>query len=354
MHARVAEAAPELVPAARADVVGERIETLRRVVAEAGGGGALIWTRRTFAWLTLGGQNHVLLASETGVAPILVTPDRAIVFAPVNERARLEEEELAGLPLEVVTVGWHETGGLQADAERIAGGRLLGDDELEPAIQPLRSVLGPIERARLAWLGARAGAALEAARQSVGPGAVELDVAADLASELGRSGIRAPVVLVASDERIDRFRHPLPTAAAASRRMMIVLVAERWGLHVATTTFAELEPRSRDLARRFDAVAEIGRAFRDATRSGATLGQALAAGRVAYRRVGFADEWQLHHQGGTIGYQSRERIAVPNDPTVIESGMAFAWNPSITGAKTEETFLLTEDGSVSITGAAIP
>jgi hypothetical protein len=44
------------------------------------------------------------------------------------------------------------------------------------------------------------------------------------------------------------------------------------------------------------------------------------------------------------GYAAREVIATPETRQAIEVGQAFAWNPSITGAKAEETFVLTEDG----------
>jgi antitoxin VapB len=152
------------------------------------------------------------------------------------------------------------------------------------------------------------------------------------------------VVLAAADERIERYRHPLPSEAPMRRRLMLVVVAERFGLHVAATRFKELVRPDAELRRRIDAVAEVQLALREATRPGATLGDCFAAAQAAYARVGFPDEWRLHHQGGLIGYQGRERIAVPTDPTVIEPGMAFAWNPSITGTKVEETFLLDDEG----------
>ena len=59
---------------------------------------------------------------------------------------------------------------------------------------------------------------------------------------------------------------------------------------------------------------------------------------AAYDRAGMGEEWSLHHQGGSIGYQAREQIATPNDSTPIVPGMAFAWNPSTVGFKREEFF----------------
>jgi hypothetical protein len=68
-----------------------------------------------------------------------------------------------------------------------------------------------------------------------------------------------------------------------------------------------------------------------------------------YAEVGFRDEWKLHHQGGMTGYASREVIATQATPQEIRIGQAFAWNPSITGAKAEDTFVLTDSGPEVIT-----
>ena len=56
------------------------------------------------------------------------------------------------------------------------------------------------------------------------------------------------------------------------------------------------------------------------------------------------------HQGGSTGYGSREVIATPRTADPIEVGQAFAWNPSITGAKAEETFVLTDAGPEVVAG----
>jgi antitoxin VapB len=46
-------------------------------------------------------------------------------------------------------------------------------------------------------------------------------------------------------------------------------------------------------------------------------------------------------------------IATPTTGDIVEVGQAFAWNPSITGAKAEETFLLRADGPEVVASAPI-
>ena len=324
----------------RARLVEERIAAVRGLIADRRARGALLSGRASFAWATAGGEAHVVLSSEAAVAGLLVTPDDAVVLTAVNEAARIAEEELDGLGLEVVALPWHDAGAVQAEATRRVGGTPLDDAALEPRILPLRCRLSELEIERMTWLAARAAQATAGALAGVRPGRTEHEAAADAQHSLAALGIRTPVLLAAADERIVRYRHPLPTARAVQRRLMLVVVAERWGLHVALTRFAELEPPDGELQRRGEAARHVHDAMVAATRSGRTLGDVLAVARHAYEDAGHREEWQLHHQGGIIGYQGRERIAVPRDPTTIEPGMAFAWNPSIAGAKAEETVVL--------------
>ena len=67
-----------------------------------------------------------------------------------------------------------------------------------------------------------------------------------------------------------------------------------------------------------------------------------------YAETGFAEEWQLHHQGGLAGYEPREILARPGENTLAAPRMAFAWNPSAPGVKSEDTFLLLPDGTKEI------
>ena len=95
-----------------------------------------------------------------------------------------------------------------------------------------------------------------------------------------------------------------------------------------------------------------------ASRPGWRWVDVLRAGQAAYRDAGFDGEWREHVQGGPIGYLSREFDVVPGRPgaaEVITPGTAFAWNPTVRGAKSEDTFVVTDmlritDGRMSGTG----
>jgi len=55
----------------------------------------------------------------------------------------------------------------------------------------------------------------------------------------------------------------------------------------------------------------------------------------------------LHHQGGPAGYLEREWVASPEGREVLAKTQALAWNPSIRGAKVEDTALL-QNGAIEI------
>lgn len=326
-----------------------RLASLRSLLDRRGEAAALLTSRRNFGWLTAGGIGHVLQSSETSVAGILVTGDEVVVITQNIEAARLADEELAGLGVEVVSVPWWEPGSIEAEAFRRlpTGDPPAHDGDLEAELSLIRSVLSPIDHDRLADLGRIARDAMDATIAAIRPGMSEDDAVAELLGRL--PGVRTPVVLAAADGRIARYRHPLPGDTRIRTRVMLVLVAERWGLHVALTRLRELEAPTADLARRIEAVGTVQAAMHAATRPGATLGDVFAVARSAYADAGFPDEWRDHHQGGSIGYQARERIALPDDPTTIESGMAFAWNPSIAGAKAEDTIVIADGVARTVT-----
>jgi Xaa-Pro aminopeptidase len=309
---------------------------------------ALRW-RRNFSWLTAGGDSHVDAADPDGVATLLVTRHEAVVLTTVIEAARMLEEELSGLGLEVIALPWHRPQDLATEIRRRAGDRVARDEDLEPSMAWLRAELCDAEQARLRSLALDTSRAVTDAFAGLRPGDSEFDAAARLAYQLLRRGVAAPVILAAADDRISRYRHPIPTLRPIDKCLMLVAVGERGGLHAAVSRMAWLrgEP-GRDLQDRYAAAARIHSTLTRSSRPGASLASALVAGFEAYRREGFPDEWRLHHQGGVIGYKSREVVATPSVEGHLLANMALAWNPSITGTKVEETILINDMGEAEV------
>jgi Xaa-Pro dipeptidase len=331
-----------------------RAERLRELLERRGLGAVVLRRPANFAWYTGGADNRVDHVSPFGVADIVVTPDDEYVLTSTIEAPRMRAEQTP--ELEVVEYAWYE--GPSAALPEVTGGARLGADvplpgalDVEGDVAALRRVLDSDAIGRLREVGRDASAAMAEAAAEVVPGMSELDAAATLVSACRRRGLSAPVLLAAADERIARHRHPLPVGATIERRAMLVASAERGGLYANLTRFVELEEPRADLARRTAACDEILRRMREeASRPGRTLAEAFEDCIGFYRDAGYPDEYRLHHQGGLTGYASREVIATPSTLDVIELGQAFAWNPSITGAKAEETFVLTPAGPEVITG----
>ena len=343
----------------RLDEFHGKLQRVREFLAERGLDVAVLSTRHNFAWLTAGGCNHVSTSSALGAAALAVLRDRAVCVANTIEAPRLAAEELSGLGIEMLTHPWYESpasvwtdllGALRVGTDH--GGLGVQTVPLGPAFDHLRWALSTWEMDRYRRLGRAAAEALEAACRATRAGHSEAALAARISGPLQAQGIRTPVVLVAADDRVKHFRHPLPTDAVFRGCGMGVVGAERWGLHVSATRLFSFEPLSLELRARHEAVCHVDAELIAATRPGHTLGEVLAVGQAAYAAGGFPDEWQSHHQGGSTGYLGREVKAVPGDPTPVLENQAFAWNPSISGTKSEDTIVVTADGNelISSTG----
>jgi hypothetical protein len=148
---------------------------------------------------------------------------------------------------------------------------------------------------------------------------------------------------------MSRYRHPLPADEPVRGRVMLVVCAERGGLYANLTRIIAFEEADPDVQRRQAACDNVLRRMREATRPGRTLAEVFADCQRFYAEEGFVDGWRDHHQGGLTGYASRELVASPATRNTIRERYAFAWNPSLAGAKAEETFVLLDDGPTLLT-----
>ena len=308
----------------------------------------------SFAWATCGAASYVNTATTFGEATLVVTPAGRYLIANNIEAMRLEhEEKLKDQGWEFCVGPWHE--GQETVAE-LTGGLRVGADvpypgttDLSAGLARLRTNLNAEEVERFRALGRMCAEAMDKTIRAIRPGQTEYQIAGQLAYEAEGRGAQAIVNLIATDERIFSFRHPLPTDKTLDRYAMLVLCGRKWGLVCSITRLVHFGPLPDELKRKAEAVAQVDAAFIAATRPGRTLGEIFEVAQAAYAKTGFADEWRLHHQGGPAGYEPREYVATPGSPDLVSVGQTYAWNPSITGAKSEDTVLIGEDGNEVLT-----
>jgi len=307
--------------------------------------GVLLRRNENVAWLTGGAvELRVLTTGETGVASLLVTADgRRYYFTTENEAPRLHDEEFGALDFEPVLFPWWADD-TNAAAARLAGGALGSDTPAAGMthvnLAPLRASLSESEIARYRWLGAETAAATVEALNEVEPGLSEYDLEAITASGLLRRGLLPSVSLFAVDERILKYKHAVPRGKRLKQYGMLNFCARKWGLVVSITRFIHFGALPEELSDRLNSAARVNAALLNATRVCATSAALFKVAQEAYVAEGFAGEERFHHQGGPTGYGEREWVATPAGIEVVVNNQAFAWNPSIRGAKSEDTVIL--------------
>ena len=339
--------------------VDEKVERVAGYARANGLGAILIARQPNFSWLTGGQTNRIDGSVDIGDGGLLIAANgKRYIVANAIEMPRLHGEALHGLGFEPIDYPWtddHQSANAPLDAARRVINKELGSDvpahgarDVNAAVRALQAPLTGDEVSRYRAIGRDVAAAVEQLCRSLQPGVSECAIAGHVNSAVALTGARAVVTLVAADDRMSQFRHPVPTSREWNHTLLIGLCAERHGLVVALSRIVSSgrSPALHDLTAK---TALVFARLIAATRPGTTGAELFETATDAYRDAGHAGQEQLHHQGGAIGYQSRDWIAHPTSRERVRDRQAFAWNPSITGTKVEDTILLLDGAAHPIT-----
>lgn len=343
--------------------IEEKLERIVKMLAEKNLGGVLLNSQHNFAWATAGANNAIDISRENGVASILIRNDgKKFILANNIEMPRMLEEEVSSEDFEPIDFAWEDEKTASDFLKKKAlslleNSKNLGADLFLNAQTPIiesdiarcRYQLTDAEIGRFRQLGKDAGETLGDLIKTLRGGESEIEIARRMNDSLAEKNIRAVVTLAAADERIEKFRHPVPTGKCWEKVLLMVVCAKRKGLIVSLSRIVCNGKIPDELRKRTDACARVNAKILAATKPETTGADLYKVAVDAYAAENFAGEEKLHHQGGAAGYKTRDWVAHPTSKETVKPNQAFAWNPSITGTKIEETVIVRENAIETIT-----
>jgi len=327
-----------------------KLKRVRKFLGENRLEAVLLSRQANFSWITCGGDSHVVMGSEQGVASALVTKKNIFIVTNNIETLRIKNEELEN-GFKILSYNWYEENEKVKLIRKICSLNRLGTDtgfagakNITKDFAGLRYRLTSEEIKRYEALGKDCAISMDKTCRCVKKGDTEHEIAAKLAKEMLEKGIAPIVLLVAADDRIKKYRHPIPTFNKVKKYAMLVLCGKRYGLILSMTRIVHFGKLSAELKEKHSAVLKADACFILGTKPGKKISDIFRCAADTYKYTGYADEWKLHHQGGATGYEGRDYKGTPGSNEIALENQAFAWNPSITGTKSEDTIITTGQG----------
>jgi Xaa-Pro aminopeptidase len=330
-------------------------EKVDRLLEENSLDGIIFSTNANFKWLSCGGANDVIKNADSALVYLFFTKGKRSLIASRSDAFRVMEEELDGLGYDSIIYNWYEEDVFDGIKKTGFSGKLGADTQIGDAsvisdkIAATRSLLIEPELKRYKTLCGEYAKIFTRYCKSLSPSLSEKEIAAGLAFEGNKLGMRFPVLMVGSDDRISSFRHPCSTFKKVSDYVLFATVIEREGICANVTRSVYFGDLPRELAEKQDAVNQVEAVYQHNSRPGITLGELFEVGKKAYDDVGHGGEWENHLQGGIAGYAPLEFLTIKGSEVEVSENNIMGWNPTIKGAKSEDPIHITKDGPIQYT-----
>lgn len=311
----------------------------------------VIGRQDNFSWVTTGGHNIIVRTSESGASVLVFTLKKVMLIAHLMDGQRLIDEELTGLDIEPVFLKWFE-GGLDSKADELTKGLKilsdipLGNADCSPiAIARLHYPLFDIELERLRWIGQKSEELTRKVVDEIRPGITELEIESMIMQEYAKENMTMDVLLIGSDERITKYRHPTATHKKVKDLVLIHPAANKWGLHGILSRMVSLSGEvPAETRKKYDAVNQIAAGAISLCKPGNKFTDIFELQKKLYKETGYEKEWENHLIGGMTGYILTAPAQCTDPDGVLAANQPYNWFTTITGVKAEETTLNTGDG----------
>jgi Xaa-Pro aminopeptidase len=332
------------------NIIKGRIAKLREVIKRSDSEGILLSKTENIAYLTFGARNYITLNTTEGVSSILITADETYLITNNIEMNRLFKEEI---PEEIhglftkVEFNWWESE-YEKVFKLVSIRELMSDTgryktrNISADISAQRYILSEFEYTSLRELGKVIDDVFYANMPLLKPEMTEIEVQGLFFNEFLKRNFEPILILVFGTESAQMYRHNLPRTAKLEKSCFVSFCVVHRGLVVSSTRSILFEKNDVLVAQhlkncRIDAKIIV------ASRPGVVMSKLFPIMEAAYAVEGYDGEWKLHHQGGLSGYKSRELLCNPALKYTLQEGNCIAWNPTITGTKSEDTAIILKD-----------
>jgi Xaa-Pro dipeptidase len=320
---------------------------------DAHGYDAIIITHRDqYAWITGGADAVSSRVSPTSPVFLVITPSRryAVGYSmdlPYAMDAGLDALDYEPVPLAAFGPAPDET------ALSLSSGRLAADADLPGAtneyelLVSLHEPLTPAEMARYREMAIEGAEILKDVANWVQPGMTERQVLAYMWRLYLERGFEGHYMFAGADERIKKYRHPVPGDATIRDAILIAPAVVRSGLLLACSRLIYFKEPAADIRRRFQAVATMQAAMVAGLRPGTPLLDLRNTFMSLFEELGFAEERTKHFHGGPIGYWNSYAERMRGDE-VVKNKTAYTFYFTVAGVKSEELILVDEQGAAIV------
>jgi antitoxin VapB len=323
----------------------QRLQPLRELMKEKGLDSFVLRRNPNLAW-AIAGRAHVPTTIDMACFDLIITQDSATAITNVVEAPRLIAEELPS-EVTVKSIKWSEGRDSLLPTGPKVGSDQPGADRIDLGVEVemIRASLIESDLVRFKEICVDAAVALGNAMKQVESSDREIDVAGLITHSLWQANLEIAFLGVAGQDRVHKFRHPLPTDAVVGNRVSASICAKRKGLIASVTRIVAFGEVTDQMVADYTSIFKVEAALLDATVVGAPFSDPINAAIAAYPANGFdADEWTKHHQGGPTGFLPRDWPANQSSTRLIAENQPIAWNPTGKGWKAEDTILATSSG----------
>jgi len=314
---------------------------VRELLASKGLTGVILSSQTNFLWFTCGKRNDILKNEDISLVSLFITQNKKYLVSSNSDIDRVMNEELDGLGFEPLKYEWYNSSPIDVIRKLEPSGKIGADfydaglENVEADLCALRIDLTDYEIEKAKKLCKEFSMILTDFCLTLKPGMSERKLANDLSYKCSAFGIRMPVLLVGSDERIVKYRHPAATDKKIEKYVLIATDAEREGLNITVSRSVYFGKLPKEIADKQKTVNYVDAVCCSNTKPGVSLKEIFEECKKAYADAGHAGEWKNHTQGGVLGYKAREIVASDSSDYRLKNNNLLSWNPTVAGAKTE-------------------